>query len=403
LLTTYIRSDDHIILSSGSVDHSLYSLPAVLKDCLHYALHRDWYGYSDSRGRLPTRDALAQLENVRVEGAPYTSANIVVAIGGTWTVSAVADFLGTCHRQDRSPALCGVPGYPPLVEAISRRQRVALIPLPLHDGFTRLDPLIEALRPDTPLVLLQSVINPTGSPVYEPDLARLIERAAPSTFVILDECHECLGPALQRSSARARRHVIRVNSLSKALSVPGMKIGWFTADVDVVRGFYEYASTSYGSPPSLFYLLLEVMARMERWLLEGLDRVGHEQYAEFEREYGLTEGALNTAFESYRRERLGHDADLIACRERTVAAAAEVGATVVPPSYSLNVLLKPPTAFHSYLSFRRTLARAGVATYPGGLCFGLDDGWLRVSPGVAPSSLCRALQRLQSMWREEGR
>ena len=69
---------------------------------------------------------------------------------------------------------------------------------------------------------------------------------------------------------RSRRNVIRVASLSKTHSVPGMKLGWIVAHPDFIRGYYEYASTTYGGPPSLFYLLIEMAARFEQWDVLGL-------------------------------------------------------------------------------------------------------------------------------------
>src|SRR5215813_5777374 len=92
------RSADHLILSSGSVDEERYGLPASLKHTISYALDRDWYGYSDSRGRGPARQAVAVLENMKIPGAPYTERNIAISMGGTFAMSALADFLLSGHK-----------------------------------------------------------------------------------------------------------------------------------------------------------------------------------------------------------------------------------------------------------------------------------------------------------------
>src|SRR5205823_5514896 len=44
-----LRADDQLILSTGAVDEEAWGLPATIKDCIVFALDRDWYGYSDSR------------------------------------------------------------------------------------------------------------------------------------------------------------------------------------------------------------------------------------------------------------------------------------------------------------------------------------------------------------------
>jgi hypothetical protein len=46
----FLQSQRQVVLSSGAVDESTLGLPQVLKDTVRYALDRDWYGYSDSRG-----------------------------------------------------------------------------------------------------------------------------------------------------------------------------------------------------------------------------------------------------------------------------------------------------------------------------------------------------------------
>jgi hypothetical protein len=71
-----LRRDDSIILSSGSVDEELYGLPGPMRDCIGYAIQRDWYGYSDSRGRDASREALAPSRPAWPE-SPMTSATSV--------------------------------------------------------------------------------------------------------------------------------------------------------------------------------------------------------------------------------------------------------------------------------------------------------------------------------------
>ena len=115
-----LQSDDTSILSGGSVDEEAFGLPETLKQCIQYALRRDWYGYSDSRGRLPAREAVAQYESARVGFDAYGSENVALTSGATFALSSLADFLLE-GRQGTAPTLCGIPNYPPLVETIARR------------------------------------------------------------------------------------------------------------------------------------------------------------------------------------------------------------------------------------------------------------------------------------------
>lgn len=277
-----LRPEAQIILSGGAVDEQAWGLPDPLKQCIHFALDKDWYGYSDPRGRVPVREAVASYENARIADAPYDERNVALTMGGTFAINTLADFILLDGPRRDAPALCGIPNYPPLVEAIARRGPVRLVGMPSRSGFVSVDALIGALTPGTPLVMLQIAANPTGAALAEDDLERLIRAAAPSTIVLLDECHDWLGPTQRCSRLRAASNVVRVSSLSKTWSAPGLKAGWLLADSRFIDAYYEYASTSFGGPPSFLYTMVEVLARMERWLLDGLTVPGAAELAEFE-------------------------------------------------------------------------------------------------------------------------
>jgi aspartate/methionine/tyrosine aminotransferase len=389
-----LRSDRHLLLSSGSVDETRYGLPPVLKSCIAYALDRDWYGYSDSRGRVPAREAIALLENERLSGAPYGPERVAISLGGTFALSAVADFvLG--NSTSAAPALCPLPNYPPLVEAVARRHDVELVPLACAGGVTSLAPLLAALRPDTPLVLLQTVTNPTGTAVPEAELEALVAAAGPDTAIVLDECHECLGEHRQLSACRADPRVIRISSLSKSLSVPGLKVGWLLGSADFVEEFYEYASTTYGGPPSFYYTLVEVVARFERFVLRGGDP-GPEQLAEFDPGYGITPAALAPAVREYRDHRRWRHETLVGLRDYASCALRALGAEVVTAGHSMNVTARLPThADDGYLTFRRLLEDAETAVLPGVLTYCLGSGWIRITTARDPALLAESLRRIE--------
>ncbi|MSP13039.1 MAG: pyridoxal phosphate-dependent aminotransferase [Chloroflexi bacterium] len=367
-LDTALHTKDHILLSSGSIDETRFGLPPTLKDCIRYALDRDWYGYSDTRGRGPVREAIAALENARLGAALYTKDNVALTLGGTFAVSALLDFINRQAQPTATAALCAIPNYPPLVAAIARQMPTTLVPLSTGAGFTSLGALCTSLQGDTPLVFLQTVMNPTGTPVVEAELERLISSAAPATMILLDEAHECLGPLPQRSRFRAAANVVRISSFSKTLAVPGLKLGWILADKLFIADYSEYASTTYGGPPSIFYLLIEVMARMERWMLEGVARIGPAHLREFEAAYGLTLQRLERAYQSYRGYRTSWEQSLIAARNAAVDMAQAAGFDLVRPSHSINVTLRLPACNDPTAGFakpwRRRRWRSSPASSP---------------------------------------
>ncbi|MCJ9750401.1 pyridoxal phosphate-dependent aminotransferase [Neorhizobium sp. BETTINA12A] len=388
------RSNDTVILSSGSVCEESFGLPEAAKAALRFALKRDWYGYSDSRGRLSARDAIAAYETARISNVRYTAENIAITMGGTAAVSVLADLLLTGQKVPSAPALCPIPNYPPLIESIARRHHVQQVPLISQNGRVSLRPLLDALTPATPLVLLQTVANPTGAVVDENDIRELIAKASPTTMILLDECHEFLGSCGLRTCERAAANVVRISSMSKTWSAPGMKIGWIVADAAIISDFYEYASTSYGGPPSLFYTLIEVVTRMERWLLEGVDDPGSAELSEFDPGYGLTGEALAAAFRSYRAERNVRASSLLDNRAEILESLQSSGFDVLHPAQSINATLAAPWWDDPYVAFRNLLSEANVSLFPSVLTFGYDMNALRVTTSRKRSDLKMASERL---------
>ncbi|MGY0057701.1 pyridoxal phosphate-dependent aminotransferase [Streptomyces sp. LZ34] len=391
-----LRYSARHILSSGAVDEERWGLPQSLKECIRYALDRDWYGYSDSRGRYPAREAIAAYENARVGGLRYGPEHVAMTMGGTFAVSTLADFVLHGGSPSASPALCAIPNYPPLVETVARRHGVRLVPLPSENGRTSLEPLIAALTPDTPLVLLQTVGNPTGAAVTEEGLARLIRAASPSTVIVLDECHEWLGAYEERSAARGASNVVRVSSLSKTWSAPGLKAGWFLADPAFIAEYYEYASSSFGGPPSFFYTVVEVLARMERWFITGVEEPGPPELKEFEASYALDLDRLAHAYRGYRTERLQRTGDLTTLRDAATVRLAETSARVLPPRFSINTTVEFPGWDDSYRCFRDILRETGVSVFPGILTFCFSGAVMRVTTSRPWEELSPAIDRLGS-------
>ncbi|WP_211625894.1 pyridoxal phosphate-dependent aminotransferase [Paraburkholderia domus] len=390
-----LRRDDTIVLSSGSLDESIFGLPSSLKRSILAALDRDWYGYSDSRGRRATRRAIAALENARTSGGPYDEEWIAVTMGGTFAIACLADFLFG-GKAPTSPVLCATPNYPPMVESIARRAVTRLVPVATGEGWTDISALIEALRADTPLVFVQTVTNPTGTRIPEQQIAHLVRAASPSTLIVLDEAHECLniGPVSSYCAERAQRNVVRVASLSKTHSVPGMKLGWIVAHPDVVREYYEYASTTYGGPPSLFYLLIEMAARFDQWDAAGLERPSCAAHAQFEPAYGFTQEHLAAEYADYLEYRRDLEHRVSKSRDATVAALAHSPFRATTATHSVNVSFRIANCDSSYAWFRRCLAATNVSCFPSILNFDFQDDSMRLTVGRGEAEMSEGVRRI---------
>lgn len=387
------RQRDFLVLSSGSIHEPTFGLPASMKRCLQIALDRDWYGYSDSRGRINARTAVAKLENERTGTTGYDEDCVAISLGGTFAVSSIVDYLAM--QLPAGEAICAIPNYPPLAEALARRMPVRLVETaPGPDDSTSIDKIEQSLTRETRIVLLQTVTNPTGLPVAEAALERLISSLGPQTYLILDEAHDCLGPRRRLSAARAHANVIRVNSLSKQLAIPGMKVGWVIAAKDLISGFYEYASTSYGGPPSLFYSLVDVYATFEQMRLAGSGDAEREGIRGIADRYDLGRHEAAGWFGGNCAEMIEREADIIGQRQSAVDTLRSAGFNVVSPLYSVNCTLDIIDEHSGYGFYRRVLQDAGVSVYPNVLAFDLLDSSVRVTVGRHPGEFATAIERL---------
>jgi aspartate/methionine/tyrosine aminotransferase len=189
--------------------------------------------------------------------------------------------------------------------------------------------------------------------------------------------------------------VIRISSLSKNFSVPGLKVGWLLGSANFIADFYEYASTTYGGPPSFYYTLVEVVARFERLLLRGTEP-GPEHLAEFDPGYGITRAALAAAVREFCDHRRWRHETLVGLRNYASSVLLDAGAEVVTAKHSMNVAARLPTlADDGYLAFRDLLRETGTSVLPGLLTFCLGGGWIRVTTARDPALLVESLRRIE--------
>lgn len=95
-----------------------------------------------------------------------------------------------------------------------------------------------AVTADTPLVLVTSPNNPTGTVVTHGELEALLAAVPPTTLVVLDEAyHEYVtDPAAPDALALQARHsnLVVLRTFSKAYGLAALRIGYLVAHPDVV-------------------------------------------------------------------------------------------------------------------------------------------------------------------------
>ncbi|HEX8671072.1 MAG TPA: pyridoxal phosphate-dependent aminotransferase [Longimicrobium sp.] len=333
----------------------------------------------------------AALERVRHNGTPYSpnggftelreaialhhgfsertsAANVCTTVG-----SEEALFLAIKTTLDpaRDEVLIVEPcylAYPKLciLEGI-RYRTVALSP---EDGFApRAAPLLEALGPDTRMVILNSPCNPTARVWPQTELRALAEglsaRPGPPVYVLVDEVYRELyyGQEPPASMATLYPHALTVGSLSKSNALTGMRSGWLIADAPVianaikVHGLVNTASSTFSQ-----------WVAMEAFAQPGSLAAHRPLYAE---------------------------------RRRALLALAERhGIELVPPegAFYAFIRLPPHLAADSMAAAERLLDEHRVVAVPGTAFGPSAEGWLRISWVPEEATLAEGMARMEAFF-----
>jgi aspartate/methionine/tyrosine aminotransferase len=183
----------------------------------------------------------------------------VMGAGNPLVLRALADRYGVGQEQIlcATGALSGVslvlkalvqPGDHVLIErphldtlvelAAGQGAEIGYIERSADDGAFDLDQVQDALRPNTRLLLITNLHNPTGALLSEADLGCLAEVAARGrTRIVVDEVYADYVHRLDggRPAARLSDVFVSINSLSKVYGLSSLKCGWIVADARTIK------------------------------------------------------------------------------------------------------------------------------------------------------------------------
>lgn len=201
--------------------------------------------YSEARGTLALRTALASTY------CGVTPGDILVTTG-----AIEANFLlfNTLldpgdHVVAVSPAYQQLNSVPKAVGA-----DVDLWSVIQDDGSFAydIDQLEALLRPNTKLIVINTPHNPTGAILDSDQLERIIDLARErDAWILSDEAYRWLdhegGVALVEPTRNQYEKAISVGTVSKPFGMPGLRVGWFAANTDIVEQAWslrDYVSLS---------------------------------------------------------------------------------------------------------------------------------------------------------------
>ncbi|TDO12678.1 pyridoxal phosphate-dependent aminotransferase [Halomonas ventosae] len=149
--------------------------------------------------------------------------------------------------------------------------------LPYGDGF-RMDfvQLVEAIRPTTRAIVVNTPCNPTGKALTATERDILLQLArSRDLYLIADEEYLC---DFSESLVHEDPRVISVSGLSKVYGVPGLRIGWLCGDETVVANAIEYKHLTTISNSALCEHLGSTLLARRAHLLEGYKKLLKEGY-----------------------------------------------------------------------------------------------------------------------------
>jgi aspartate aminotransferase len=234
------------------------------------------------------------------------------------------------------------------------------VPMDAETGFA-LDPdrLVDAIGPETALVILCSPNNPTGR-VFDPDAIRAVVDAAAEhdAYVLADEVY--LGLCYDRDPVGIAaltghpENVLTVNSCSKRYAMTGWRVGWLAGTTDIVDQATKVRESTTSCAPSV------------------------SQHAALA---ALTDGddAATEMYEAFRRR-----------RDYVVERVADIdGLRGTRPEGAFYAFLDPDLPGTSLDIAEHLLEEYGVVLAPG-------DGFGEVGNGAVRLSFANSLDRLET-------
>jgi len=188
--------------------------------------------YSQNLGRPYLRETIAAYQSDLLGRA--IPVEQVLAVGSGMSGLQIAMQLLLSHG-DRVVAV--TPLWPNISEApLILGANVERVSLSINDGrwSLDLDKLIDALTPDTRMVIINSPNNPTGWTIDDESVQAILKHCRKhGIWILADEVYQRLvyDPAVRYAPSFLRHYqtgdrIISVNSLSKAWSMTGWRIGW---------------------------------------------------------------------------------------------------------------------------------------------------------------------------------
>jgi len=249
-----MRAEGIDVLNFGAGEPD-FDTPEHIKAAAVQALREGFTKYTATAGIDELKDAVC-VKLKRDNGVEYRRENVIVSCGAKHTLYNLCMVLFQGGDEVLLPAPYWV-SYPEQV------RMAGAVPVPVEtreaDGFrVRAEALEAACTARTAGLILNSPCNPTGAVLARKDLEAIAAFAvARGLTVISDETYEALtydgreAVSIAALGEEIKRRTVLVNSLSKAYSMTGWRVGYAAGPEEVTRAMDAFQSQVTSNPTSI--------------------------------------------------------------------------------------------------------------------------------------------------------
>lgn len=226
---------DVITLSVGEPD---FFTPDFIKDAAKKAIDENYSFYSPVCGYADLKKAISN-KLKRDNGLEYSAEQIIVSNGAKQSIANV--LLAIINQGDE--VVVPTPYWVSYSELIKLADGTPVyIDATIDQDFKVTPEQIEAaITPKTKAFIFSSPCNPTGTVYSQKELHEIARVIAghPGVIVISDEIYEHINFVGKHESIgqfeELKDRVVTINGVSKAFAMPGWRIGYMAAPIEIVK------------------------------------------------------------------------------------------------------------------------------------------------------------------------
>lgn len=384
--------DKNIILSRGTWEDGYVSFPKIFSFCINYTLKNHWIGYSDSLGHKNTLHALRRYVNTPTIKNEYGLNNLALTLGNVANIGFV--FKQLKKLLPNSSVITLKPYYPPILKSINSYFKKIHFVSSLQSEEELILQIKETIESTNSKILLLSNSIGVEGRIFSVNFWEKILKITKNKnmYLVIDE--GMWFKPLNYGNNINDEHVIRIVSLSKKYGIPGCKLGFMISSNKFIHHFYDCASTNYGGPLSIFFLLSEFIYQFEFITNSGIDL--DKGLQPLYDNYKIPVSKLKYLYDNFKKT-LEKNKKKLSSNRQILDKWVKSNSSFVDKIYDfggINVFIKLKTKAKAYDIFLKSIAEEKISIMPSSCLGDKKDSMFRITLLEKPNNLKKGLTGL---------